>query len=73
MVIKDTLKKNNIKIKAIGKDKLIFYSSEDSEKALKALKGVSDYRVLMDKEKPVLNDFIVENHTDVKKDELKII
>ena len=28
---------------------------------------------LMDKENPVLNAFIVENHTDVKKDELKII
>ena len=26
----------------------------------------------MDKENPVLNAFIVENHTDVKKDELKL-
>lgn len=52
MLIKDILRKNNIKIKAIEKDRLIFYSSEDSEKALKALKTLPDYRVLMDKEKP---------------------
>ena len=37
MIIKEILRKNNIKIKAIEKDRLIFYSSEDSEKALKAL------------------------------------
>ena len=28
---------------------------------------------LMDKEKPVLNAFIVENHTDVSKDELQLV
>ena len=39
----------------------------------KLIEKIADGLSLMDKENPVLNAFIVENHTDVKKDELKII
>lgn len=52
MIIKEILRKNNIKIKAIEKDRLIFYSAEDALKALKALKVVPDYKVLINTETP---------------------
>ena len=47
----------------VKKDKRLFFDSKARYLILS----------LMDKENPVLNAFIVENHTDVKKDELKII
>ena len=42
MILKELLRKNGIKIKALAKDKVIFYTPKDAEKAQKVLDAEYD-------------------------------
>lgn len=42
MILKELLRKNGIKIKALAKDKVIFYTPKDAEKAQKVLESKYD-------------------------------
>lgn len=42
MILKELLRKNGIKIKALAKDKVIFYTPKDAEKAQKVLESEYD-------------------------------
>ena len=52
MIIKEILRKNNIKIKAIKKDEIVFYSSNDSKKAERVLNKSNEYEATLDKNNP---------------------
>ena len=51
-MIKELLRKNNIKIKSIKKDEIVFYNSDDSKKAEKILKNSNEYEATLDKNNP---------------------
>lgn len=51
-MIKEILRKNNIKIKALKQDKIIFYNTDDSKRAVKVLKNSNEYEAMLDKKDP---------------------